>query len=49
MGVFDGHGGWQVADLCQRKMHEYLDEFLKGAKTESQVKEAIFKAFAKIE
>jgi hypothetical protein len=30
-------------------MHEYLDEFLKGAKTESQVKEAIFKAFAKIE
>jgi serine/threonine protein phosphatase PrpC len=35
MGVFDGHGGWQVADLCQRKMHIYLDEFLKGAKTDA--------------
>ena len=30
-------------------MHEYLDEFLKGAKTEAHVKEAIKKAFAKIE
>lgn len=49
MGVFDGHGGWQVADLCQRKMHEYLEEFLKGANTESQIKQAIQKAFAKIE
>ncbi len=33
MGVFDGHGGWQVADLCNKKMHVYLDEYLKGAKT----------------
>lgn len=30
-------------------MHLYLDEFLKGAKTELQIKDAIKKAFAKIE
>lgn len=30
-------------------MHVYLDEFLKGATTEEQIKTAILKAFAKVE
>jgi serine/threonine protein phosphatase PrpC len=47
--VFDGHGGWQVSQLCQKKMHIYLDEFLKNAKSEEQVKSAIKNAFLKIE
>ena len=36
LGVFDGHGGWQVADYCHHKLHVYLEEFLQqgGAKTE---------------
>jgi serine/threonine protein phosphatase PrpC len=45
MAVFDGHGGWQVADLCQRKMHEYIDENLKGAKNDAQIQTAIKNAF----
>jgi len=45
LGIFDGHGGWQVAEMCNRKMHKYLDTNLKGAKSEESVKNAINKAF----
>ena len=38
MGVFDGHGGWQVSELCQKKLAFYLDEALKGCSTEKHVK-----------
>ncbi len=47
--VFDGHGGWQVAEYAMRHLHEYLDEELKGAKTDDDVKAAIHKAFGKVE
>jgi serine/threonine protein phosphatase PrpC len=26
--VFDGHGGWQIAELCQRKLHDEINRFL---------------------
>ena len=45
MGIFDGHGGWQVAEMCNRKLHKYLDTNLKGCRTEKQIKAAINKAF----
>ena len=32
--VFDGHGGWQVATYAAKHLHRYMDEELKGAKTE---------------
>jgi serine/threonine protein phosphatase PrpC len=32
--IFDGHGGWQVSDYAMKKMHVYLDEELKGAKSD---------------
>jgi serine/threonine protein phosphatase PrpC len=31
LGIFDGHGGWQVSKFCREKLHVYLDEYLKGA------------------
>jgi pyruvate dehydrogenase phosphatase len=49
LGVFDGHGGWQVSKLLKDKLHTYLDEALKGAKTEDQIKQAILAAHAKVE
>jgi len=47
--VFDGHGGWQVADHAMRHLHLYLDEELAKAKSESQIKAAITKAFDRLE
>lgn len=47
--VFDGHGGWQVSDYAMRQMHVYLDEELKSAKSEADVKRAISKAFGRVE
>ena len=47
--VFDGHGGWQVADFCRNNLHEYIDEELKGAKTDAQIKKAIEKGFDRVE
>ena len=43
--VFDGHGGWQVSDYAMRKMHVYLDDALKGAKSENDVKKALTQAY----
>ena len=40
-GVFDGHGGWQVSELAMRKLHVYLDEALKKAKSEKDIIDAI--------
>ncbi len=48
-GVFDGHGGWQVSDYAMRKMHVYLDEALKGAKTENDIKKALILAYNQVE
>ena len=38
-----------MSHLCRDRMHVYLDEFLKGAKTEAQIKDAIIKAYSKLE
>jgi len=48
-GVFDGHGGWQVSDYAMRKMHTYLDEALKGANTENDIKKALIQAYNQVE
>lgn len=48
--VFDGHGGWQVADLCSKKLHIYIDEELaKQPKNEEGVRTAISIGFDKME
>ncbi|CDW90803.1 protein phosphatase [Stylonychia lemnae] len=47
--VFDGHGGWQLSEYAMRQLHIYIDQELKGAKNDSDVKNAIKKAFDKIE
>jgi len=49
--VFDGHGGWQVAELASRKLHLYLDSnlSLKTELNENTVKEAITNAFLEVE
>ena len=47
--VFDGNSGWQLADDCSKKLHTYLEEHLKNAKTDEQVKEAIRKAFEQMD
>ena len=33
--VFDGHGGWQVAELAMKKLHFYIDEELKKCRNKS--------------
>lgn len=38
-----------MADNCAKKLHIYLEENLKNAKTDDEVKEAIKKTFAQIE
>ena len=43
--VYDGHGGWQVADACARKMQGYLEKNLKGQTKEKQITAGIKKAF----
>ena len=45
MAVYDGHGGWQVADMCARKMQTYLEENLAGKRRESDVIRGIKKSF----
>jgi len=47
--VFDGHGGWQVSDHAMRHLHTYLDEELKGAKTDAQIQQAIINAYNRVE
>lgn len=49
MGVFDGHGGWQVSHLLMNKLHLYIDENLKGAKSDKDIISAINKGFDKAE
>lgn len=47
--VFDGHGGWQVSDYAMRKLHTYLDEELKNAKSDADIQNAIKKAYTRVE
>ena len=49
MSVFDGHGGWQVSEHAMKKLHIYLEEELKGAKTDDQIKSAIKRAYDRLE
>ena len=49
VGVFDGHGGWQVAELCAKRMHMYLEQNMKGKKSEQDIKRAIVEAFDQVE
>ena len=48
-GVFDGNSGWQLAEDCSKKLHVFIEENLKNASTDDQVKEAIEKAFEQME
>eukprot|EP00347_Sterkiella_histriomuscorum_P014019 403362473 len=47
--VFDGHGGWQLSEYAMKKLHVYMDEALKGAKTDKQIIEAMNQAFNRVE
>ena len=47
--MYDGHGGWQVAEYAMKKLHIYLEEELKGAKNDDQIKKAILKAYSRVE
>ena len=54
--VYDGHGGWQVAEWASRTLHHFLDqEFLslkqqnQNLESEDNIKAAITKAFDKVE
>ena len=49
VAVYDGHGGWQVADMCARKMQIYLEKNLAGKTKERDVIKAIKKAFDQVE
>lgn len=45
-GVYDGHGGWQVADHVSKYLHHYIDEAISKDK---DVKKAIESAYQRIE
>ena len=45
-GVFDGHGGAEVAKFCERYM---VDEFLRLREQEHNVGEALVKAFHRMD
>jgi len=47
--VFDGHGGDQVAEFVRNKLHVYINEELKGAKTDAQITGAIERGFDRVE
>lgn len=49
--MFDGNAGWQLADRLSKKLHTAIEANLKsnGGATDSQVKEAICKAFDQME
>ena len=47
--VFDGCNGWQLSNYCSKNLHKYLEEHLKGAKTEKQIVQALNKTFDQIE
>jgi serine/threonine protein phosphatase PrpC len=48
--VFDGHGGWQIADYAMKKINVYLDEELKGNRSpkSSDIINAIKKSYDRI-
>ena len=46
-GVFDGHGGKEVAIFCQEHIQNYLEEALKA--TNNDYKEALKKTFHKLD
>eukprot|EP01022_Parablepharisma_sp_SALTPOND_P026366 TRINITY_DN6303_c0_g1_i3.p1 TRINITY_DN6303_c0_g1~~TRINITY_DN6303_c0_g1_i3.p1 ORF type:complete len:484 (-),score=12.11 TRINITY_DN6303_c0_g1_i3:1018-2469(-) len=54
-GVFDGHGGWQMAEYAKKNLHVYVQEELskiynsKRAATEEDYKKAIETAFDRVE
>lgn len=51
MGVFDGHGGWQVSELAMKKMHLYIDEELSKSwsKGDKEIVSAIEAGFDRLE
>ena len=44
--VFDGNYGWQLAENCAKNLHLLIQEKLKNAKSDEDIKDAIKKAFA---
>lgn len=54
-GVFDGHGGWQMAEYAKKNLHVYVEEQLakvaasKNALAEEDYQTAIESAFDRIE
>ena len=45
VGVFDGHGGWQVSEMIQRRVIELLEANLGSKKDEKSVIEALKKTY----
>ena len=49
--VFDGHAGWQVAEMLMKNMHLYIDEELKKcwSKGEKEITQSIINGFKRAE
>ena len=49
--VFDGHGGWQVAEMAMKKLHLHIDDELKKywSVGDKEITNSIIEAYNKVE